>query len=276
MAFREVAMVEVKEVLRRWLAGDKKKRIAVQLGLDPKTVRRYCDAAESAGLRPLSADGLTDGKFAEIIAALQPTVVRAHGDAWQRCIEERREIEEQLGRGVRLSKLRRLLLRRGVDIPYSTLHRFAVIELGFGRRAATVRVEDGAPGEEVQLDTGWMPHLEPGEDGRRRRFRAWIFTPSVSRYRFVYPCFEETTATAIEACEAAWAFYGGVFAVVIPDNTKAIVHTADALAPRLVATFLEYAQARGFNVDPTRVRSPRDKGYASYCTSSVGWSAVCR
>lgn len=87
-------------------------------------------------------------------------------------------------------------------------------------------VADGKPGEEVHIDTGWMTLLEPDARGRRRRFRAWIFTPHVSRYRFVYPCWQETTASAIEACEAAWEFYDGVFRVVVPDNTKAIVHTA--------------------------------------------------
>ena len=101
--------------------------------------------------------------------------------------------------------------------------------------------------------------LEPDERGRRRRFRAWIFTPVVSRYRFVYPCFAETTETAIEACEAAWEFFGGVFRVVVPDNTKAIVQTADPREPRIIDGFLEYAQARGFHVDPTRARHPKDK-----------------
>jgi hypothetical protein len=48
--------------------------------------------------------------------------------------------------------------------------------------------------------------------------------------------------------------------VLIPDNTKAIVHTADPLAPRIVEAFLEYAQARGFHLDPARVRHPKDKG----------------
>jgi hypothetical protein len=43
-----------------------------------------------------------------------------------------------------------------------------------------------------------------------------------------------------------------VFGVVVPDETKAIVYTADPLTPRLVAGFLEYAQARGFEVDPRR------------------------
>jgi len=51
----------------------------------------------------------------------------------------------------------------------------------------------------------------------------------------------------------------GIFAVVIPDNMSAIVDTADAVAPRFNAAFLEYAQSRGFVIDPARVRSPKDK-----------------
>ena len=63
----------------------------------------------------------------------------------------------------------------------------------------------------------------------------------------------------IDGFEAAWAFFGGVFAVVIPDNMKAIVDKADAIDPKLNDAFREYAQARGFAVDPARIRSPRDK-----------------
>jgi transposase len=87
--------------------------------------------------------------------------------------------------------------------------------------------------------------------------------------RFVYPAFQETTATAIEACEAAWVFFQGIFRVLIPDNTKAIVQRADPLEPHLNPTFLEYAQARGFLIDPTRVRRPRDKGRVERAVPSV-------
>ena len=52
--FREVTMIELKEVLRLWGKGVPKKRVAAQLGLDPKTVRRYLKAATAAGLH---ADG---------------------------------------------------------------------------------------------------------------------------------------------------------------------------------------------------------------------------
>ena len=71
--------------------------------------------------------------------------------------------------------------------------------------------------------------------------------------------FRQTTEAVIDGCEAAWAFFGGCFATVIPDNMSAIVDDADALEPRLNQAFVEYAQSRGFRIDPARVRRPQDK-----------------
>lgn len=260
MAYREVTMVEVREVLRQWLTGEPKKRIARRLGMAAKTVRGYVALGERAGMRlEDGVSALTDERLAVVLGELTRMPGRPHGEAWALCEQERATIAEYVERGVRLSKVRKLLLRRGVTIPYATLHRFAVEELGFGRKRVTMPVEDGEPGVEIQIDVGWLTTIVPDERGRRRRLRAWIFTPSLSRYRFVYPVFAETTATAIEACEAAWRFYGGVFRVLIPDNTTTIVHTADPIHPRIVDGFLEYAQDRGFIIDTARVRRPTDK-----------------
>ena len=60
----------------------------------------------------------------------------------------------------------------------------------------------------------------------------------------------------IAGCEAAWAFFGGVFKVIIPDNMSAVVDRAHPLEPRFNRAFAEYAQDRGFLIDPARVRSP--------------------
>ena len=49
----------------------------------------------------------------------------------------------------------------------------------------------------------------------------------------------------IAGCEAAWAFYGGVFKVLIPDNIKAMVAKADAVNPVLTQGWLDYAQHCG-------------------------------
>src|SRR5512140_1681308 len=268
MGYREVTVLELKEVLRLWLSGMGKKRIAAQLGLDVKTVRRYVRVAEGCGLTRAS-QRITDEQLAEVSAGLRVPHERPHGDSWELCSRERAFIAQQLLHHLKLSKVRRLLLRRGVDIPYPTLHRFAVAELDFGRTAPTIPVADCEPGEEVQLDTGWMTLLEPDLFGKRRRFRAWIFTAVRSRHRYVHVCFGETTRTAIAACEAAWQFFGGIFHVLVVDNTKSIVQTADPLAPRITAAFLEYAQARGFHIDTARVRSPRDKARETKPASSA-------
>jgi transposase len=267
MPFREVTMFEVKEVLRLWLAGLAKKQIAVRLGLDPKTVRRYVKSGLSAGIT--SAAVLTDERLVMLMSALHANPGRSHGESWALCVKHHDFIKAKLKDRVRLSKVRRLLVRQGVHVPYPTLHRYAIAELDFGRTAATLPVADCGPGEELQVDTGWMTLLEPDLSGKRRRIRAWIFTAVLSRYRFVHPCFAETTATAIEACEAAWAFYGGVFRTLLPDNTKVIVTQADALEPRINRAFLEYAQSRGFHIDPTRVRHPRDKARVERSVSST-------
>lgn len=260
MAYREVTMVEVKEVLRLWLGEMGKRRIAARLGFDPKTVRGYIEAARTVGLeRAAGAAALSDELIGQVLAARRSKAHRPHGDTWSRCAEQREFIERHLRARVRLSKIRKLLRRQGVQIPYATLRRWAVATLGFGRTAPTLPVADGKPGEECQLDTGWVLTLEPDTRGKRRRVKAWIFTAVVSRHRFVYPIERETTASAIEACEAAWEFFGGVFRVLLPDNTKAIVQRADPLEPLINAVFLEYSQARGFHVDPTRARHPRDK-----------------
>jgi Mu transposase-like protein len=254
MSFREVGMFDVKEVLRLHLAGVPRKQIAFQVGLDVKTVRRYCRAAERLGL----SGPLDDTQFERVLAALQPAVERDHGEAWGLCEQQREFVKGALADGLRLTKVRKLLERRDVRVPYSTLHRYAVEVLDFGRSAPTVAIIDGQPGQEVQIDTGWVLTLDEG--GKRRRKKAFIFTPSFSRYRFAYPIERETTVAAIEACEAAWEFYGGIFPVIIPDNTKAIVIQASDTSPRITDAFREYAQARGITVDPARVRHPRDKG----------------
>ena len=254
-------MLEIKEVLRRWLRGDSKSEISRQCGVARGTVRSYIQAAEDGGLSPgQSEDALDDERLVALAERLHPSTGRPHGEGWGRCEEQREYISKRLADNVRLTKIRKLLRRRkSVDVNYATLRRFAIEQLGYGAGRSTIPVSDGEPGKEVQIDTGWVGWLKPDLAGRRRRFRAWIFTPGVSRYRFAYPVFPETTETAIEACEAAWQFYGGVFDVVIPDNPKCLVQKADPLEPDINLAFLEYAQARGFVIDTARVRKATDK-----------------
>jgi transposase len=88
---------------------------------------------------------------------------------------------------------------------------------------------------------------------------ALIFTAVFSRHQYVWLTYRQRLEDVIAGFERAWEFFGGIFAVAIPDNLKAIVTTADPVNPQLNEGFLDYMQARGFLCDPTRVRSPKDK-----------------
>lgn len=257
MSYREVHVVEVREVVRLWLQGESQRAISRRTGLDRKTVGRYVKAARQCGCEV--GESPTDELVGEVIGRVRAQGPGAQGGSWAVCAAHRELLTEWVAKQVPLSKVQELLHRQsGAMVPYRTLHRYAVRELGFGGRRVTVRVAEGKPGEELQLDFGAVGWIR--EDGRRRRVWALVLTSVVSRYQFVWLTYRQTVADVVAGCESAWAFFGGVFRVLIPDNLKAIVTAADRDAPRLSPAFLEYAQARGFVVDPARVRHPQDKG----------------
>jgi transposase len=63
----------------------------------------------------------------------------------------------------------------------------------------------------------------------------------------------------IPAHEHAWAFYGGVTELTIPDNLKSGVSKADRYEPLLNRTYDDLATLYGTVILPTRVAKPRDK-----------------
>jgi transposase len=262
MAFREVAVYEVREVLRLWLRGEGLRATARLAGVDRKTVRRYVATAQGLGLtRDGGETQLGDEFLGRVVEQVRPHRLDGHGAAWRLLEEHREQIQVWVAReDLTTVKVGQLLTRRGVVVPARTLDRFVTELCGPRRgRAVTVRVADGQPGRELQVDFGRMGLIPDPATGRRRVCHALIFTACLSRYCFVWPSFSQTTAAVIEGFEAAWAFFGGVFHVVIPDNLAAVIDTANPLEPRFTQAFAEYAQDRGFLIDPARVRRPQDK-----------------
>lgn len=261
MAFREVRVFEVREVLRLWLAGEGIRATERLVGFDRKTVRRYVDAAVGFGLiRDGGDEQLTDGFIGLVVEAVRPHRTDGHGEAWRVLQGHHDEIAAWVEQDLTAVKIHELLERRGVGVPCRTVQRYVAEVLGRTRgRGSTVRVNDGEPGDELQIDFGRMGLIFDPATGRDRVVHALIFTACVSRHCFVWLTHRQTTETVIAGCEAAWEFFGGVFKTLIPDNMSSIVDGADALEPRLNQAFVEYAQARGFVIDPARVRSPQDK-----------------
>lgn len=255
-------MIEVREALRAWLSGLGQRRAAERGGMNRKTAERYIKAALQVGVvRDGGVGQLSDEVIGQIVGLVRPVRPDGHGQSWQALLPWQEQITKWVEKDLTVVKIRDLLCRQGVDVPYRTLVRFCEERCGFvGRRPEeTVRLADCGPGQECQIDFGEMGLLPNLATGRRRRTWALIFTAVHSRHMFVWLTHSQTLEAIIAGCEAAWAHFGGVFRVLIPDNMKAIVTKADAVNPVLSQGWLDYAQHRGFVTDTTRVRRPKDK-----------------
>jgi transposase len=260
MAFREVPVFEVREVLRLWLDGHGLRAIARLVPPDRKTVTRVIDVAVGLGLvRDGGAGQLDDAFVGLVMAALAPARPDRHGESWAVIGEHHDTVAGWVEAGdVSERKMCELLARSGVFVPERTLNRYVAEKFPTPARS-TLRVADGEPGSELQVDWGLLGMMSDEETGRRRKVWALVFTAAYSRHTFVWLSFSQTLATVICGFEEAWRFFGGVFRVVIPDNMATIVTNADATDPKFNQAFVEYAQSRGFVIDPARVRSPQDK-----------------
>ena len=260
MAFREVRVNEIKEVLRAWLAGAGHRVAGQRAGVDRKTARRYVEAGEAAGLVRSGGQGqLTDELIGAVVLAVRPARATGHGASWEELVPWKTQITKWVEADLQLTNIHGKLTRRGLVVPYRTLHRFATEHCGFGSKRATLRVADGKPGVECQVDFGRLGLMHDPVSGRRRAVHALIFTAVYSRHMFVALSFTQTLEDVLAGCEQAWAFFGGVFAVLIPDNLSPVISNADPINPTFTVGWLDYVQARGVATDPARVRSPKDK-----------------
>jgi transposase len=250
-------------VLRLWVRGEGLRSIERLVGMDRKTVRRYVTAAVEAGLVRDGGEGqLSDELLGSICEKVRPHRSEGRGAAWGLLVANHDLLKGWLvDDGLTAVKAGELLARRGTVVPERTLHRYALEVLGVGRsaRGTTVRVADGEPGAELQVDFAKMGLIDDPGSGRRRVLQALIFTAVFSRHCFVWLSFTQTTEAVIARCEAAWAFFGGVFKVLIPDNMSSVIEGANPTEARFDQAFVEYAPSRGFVIDPARVRTPTDK-----------------
>lgn len=92
-----------------------------------------------------------------------------------------------------------------------------------------------------------------------RKVHALILTLCRSRYMYVYLTFFQNIRSVMEGFEKSWDHFGGITQIVIIDNLKPAVDEPDKYNPKINRQFLEYAQSRGFIVDPANSGHPKGK-----------------
>src|SRR6516162_9916479 len=87
MAYREVGTMDIDQVIRRWMAGEKIRAIARLTGLDRNTIRRIVRSAEKVGVRR-EVPWPDSGKLQAIRQAAHRSARCDHGDRRSRAAAE--------------------------------------------------------------------------------------------------------------------------------------------------------------------------------------------
>ncbi|MFO7951551.1 MAG: IS21 family transposase [Bacillota bacterium] len=212
--------------------GYNKTQIGNMLGIDRKTVRKV--------LRNQDKDHKREKKP-------HPSVLDKH----------REFIEASINKELTNQRIFQDLQKKvGFEGSYSTVRDY--VRKIKGEQQAVYMVIETLPGEEGQVDFGYIGNLKIGN----KRRKAWIFvmTLSYSRYMFVKIVFDQSIKTFISCHLDAFRYFGGVPETVKIDNLKAGIIEANFYEPVVQRTYAAFAAHYGFWAQPTRVYTPTDKG----------------
>ena len=271
MVYREVHMIEIKEILSRLANGHSIRSISSCLGIHRDTIRNYVKLAASLGFDKDNKNSITHELVSKVRQCLFSTYnTNSACPRNSLLLPVKDKIEDYLSQGLKGSKIIILLARQGINVTSDSFYRFVKDNCAsYRRKNVTVRLPETDPGKYAQADFGYLGRIFEAGVGKERKVYALVITLCYSRHMFVYITFSQDITAVIAGFEAGWAYFGGITALVIVDNCKPAVTVPGRTDPVINKSFLEYAQKRGFTPDPTNSAHARGKDYASYCTSPL-------
>ena len=243
------------------------RRIERATSVRRETASAYLKAAGIA-LRPPGGWGRTQAKPA-IEASTDPTAGKPPAGAEPRpgrspsasaCEPYREIIEAALSKGRNaVAIFQDLVDGHGFPGRYSSVKRFVRKLRGAPMPEARVVIQT-APGEEAQVDYGSGPMARDPHTGKYRRMRLFVMTLGHSRKAVRLLVFRSSTQTWAELHEKAFRRLGGVPRVVVLDNLREGVLTADLYDPTLNPLYRDVLAHYGAVALPCRVQDPDRKG----------------
>jgi transposase len=254
MTARRKHVVDLREMIRRFLLGQGDRCIARDLAVSRNTVRKYRAWARQQGflnIPELPALGVIEERLKT--SAPPPEAGPASTVEPYRAF-----VIEKRAEGVEIMALWGLLKERGFPGHYSSVRRF-VNGLEGKRPETYVRVET-KPGEEAQVDFGYAGKQYDPCQQRDRSCWTFVMTLSFSRHQYVETVFDQKIETWCELHVRAFEFFGGVVKTIKIDNLKAAIVRAVVHDPEVQRSYRELAEHYGFIISPCRPRTPRHKG----------------
>lgn len=256
-------MIDITEILVHWYAGRSQHELAASLKLDRKTIRRYLAPAVAAGIVP-GGPARSQVEWAQLVRGWFPHLVdtRLRQVTWPAIEPHRDYVVAQLETGVTQATIhQRLRDEHGLEASVASFRRWVRANLPEEARRAAVTVLGETPpaGQEAQVDYGKLGMWTCPRSGRRVSVWAFVMVLACSRHMFVYPVLKMDQHAWSAAHVAAFGFFGGVPARLVPDNLATGVTKADLYDPKLNRSYAELAEHYRVLVDPARAGKPKDK-----------------
>ncbi len=270
MARRSFTVRDIVEVLSHWHAGRSVREIARSLRVGRHTADKLIAVAKAAGYRP-GQPPLSAEQWRAFVHANFPKYAEAphHEPVFDRIAPLHDRIAEALLSNRPSTVWQRLHNEQLLAVSLPTFYRYLSYAWpdGYRPRAITVRRDDPPPGEEAQIDFGYLGTWLDPQTQRRIRLWAFIFILAHSRHLFVRVVARLDQQAWLECHVAAFIFFGGVPRRLVIDNLTPGVLKPDLYDPAINRGYEQLANHYGTLVDPCRAAHPKDKGDASYCTS---------
>jgi transposase len=195
---------------------------------------------------------------AEATAAPEPQPDRSPSAS--ACVPYREAIELGLSRGRNAMAIWQDLVDTcGFAAGYQSVRRF-VSKLQPSQSPEACAVIETAPGEQAQVDYGTGPMVRDPDSGKYRRTRLFVLTLGYSRKSVRLLVFRSSSQTWAELHEKAFRRLTGVTRVVVLDNLREGVLSADIYDPTLNPLYRDVLQHYGAVPLPCRVADPDRKG----------------
>jgi transposase len=261
MARRRFEVLDVVEIYQHWDAGRPKAVIADSLGVDVKTVRKYVRLAEQAGISP--GVGYSREEWSGLVRAWCPELVdaRQRSSTYALIAPYKERIEEMLSASTVTTVHQRLRDEDGLSVGISSFRRYCWAEFpDQGKRElASPPRPDVSPGEEAQVDYGYLGRIFDPVAERWKKVWAFVMVLAFSRHMFVRPVLKMDQAAWTECHVAAFSYFGAVPHRLVIDNLKTGVLKPDIYDPKLNRSYAELAAHYRLLVDPARAAKPKDK-----------------
>jgi len=254
MSQASLSMRKIEEVLRlKYEVGLSHRAIAQSCGVSSSTVSTYVTHAKAAGVswplpEEMSAKQLEEKLFPE----RGSDGSKIPQPVWSSVYKELK------GKGVTLSLLWVEYRQAHPDgYSYSQFcHRYRQWRKHLN---PTMRQTHRA-GEKLFVDyAGQTVQVVDPDTGEMREAQIFVATLGASSYTYAEAHWSQSLPNWIGAHVRALAFLGGTPQLLVPDNLKAGVTSANLYEPDINPTYQDFARHYGVAVVPTRVRKPRDK-----------------